>query len=324
MGLIDLFHQVKQTLRWQNGGTGNAYGYGSAVVERLLNREGADIPVGTIVQREGTGRIEVSSGLDSSEVLGIVVGYWTSTGLLVAGDCPDNEQCAVMTKGRTRVLVDATVNAGEYAFQSGSTPGSAYSAGSAAVGAFGVLDTDGGAGDMPRIHLFGSPLLAAGSTSPLTTKGDLWGFSTVDDRVPVGANGTVLTADSTDAQGVAYAAIRRGVLVTFNAPTNGQQADFVWPWDGTLVRWTLLGDASGTATVDPWQDTYANYPPTVGDTMVGGGGTKPNISGPSTKGQGTPTSWAKTTFARGDTVRVNVDAVSGLSRLALVLEVTTP
>src|SRR5215211_547971 len=28
-----------------------------------------------------------------------------------------------------------------------------------------------------------------GATSPLTTKGDLWGFSTVDARVPVGTNG---------------------------------------------------------------------------------------------------------------------------------------
>lgn len=45
---------------------------------------------------------------------------------------------------------------------------------------------------------------ATGSISPLTTKGDLWGYSTVDARVPVGANLTVLTADSTDAEGVSY------------------------------------------------------------------------------------------------------------------------
>jgi hypothetical protein len=45
-----------------------------------------------------------------------------------------------------------------------------------------------------------------GASSPLTTKGDLWGYSTTNARVPVGADGTVLTADSTQALGVKWAA----------------------------------------------------------------------------------------------------------------------
>jgi hypothetical protein len=43
-------------------------------------------------------------------------------------------------------------------------------------------------------------------TSPLTTKGDVWGYSTVNARVPVGSNGQVLTADSAQALGVKWAA----------------------------------------------------------------------------------------------------------------------
>jgi len=39
--------------------------------------------------------------------------------------------------------------------------------------------------------------IQAGAVSPLTTKGDLYGFSTLDARIPIGANNTVLTADST-------------------------------------------------------------------------------------------------------------------------------
>jgi len=46
---------------------------------------------------------------------------------------------------------------------------------------------------------------AADSTSPLTTKGDLYGFSTLDARIPVGANNTVLTADSAQALGLKWA-----------------------------------------------------------------------------------------------------------------------
>lgn len=43
-----------------------------------------------------------------------------------------------------------------------------------------------------------------GSTSPLTTKGDLWGYTAADARVPVGNDGDSLTADSSDAEGVSW------------------------------------------------------------------------------------------------------------------------
>lgn len=42
------------------------------------------------------------------------------------------------------------------------------------------------------------------SGSPLTTKGDLFGFGTGDARIPVGADGTFLGADSTNPLGVSY------------------------------------------------------------------------------------------------------------------------
>jgi len=48
--------------------------------------------------------------------------------------------------------------------------------------------------------------IQAGAVSPLTTKGDLYTFSTSDARLGVGANATVLTADSTEATGLKWAA----------------------------------------------------------------------------------------------------------------------
>lgn len=57
------------------------------------------------------------------------------------------------------------------------------------------------------------------SNPPLTTKGDLYGFSTVPARVPVGTNGQVLTADSTATNGVAWATAAAGAMTLLSTTT---------------------------------------------------------------------------------------------------------
>ena len=69
-----------------------------------------------------------------------------------------------------------------------------------------------------------------GGTSPLTTKGDVWGYSTVDARIPVGADNTVLTADSPQALGVKWASGGGGsgalVLLEQHTASASAQLDF--------------------------------------------------------------------------------------------------
>ena len=65
----------------------------------------------------------------------------------------------------------------------------------------------------------GSAWVAVGGGSPLTTKGDLYGFSTVDARIPIGANDTVLTADSTQSLGLKWATPAAGGGMTLLSTT---------------------------------------------------------------------------------------------------------
>lgn len=44
----------------------------------------------------------------------------------------------------------------------------------------------------------------SGGSSPLTTKGDIFGYSTTNARIPVGADNLILTADSSASLGVSY------------------------------------------------------------------------------------------------------------------------
>jgi len=87
--------------------------------------------------------------------------------------------------------------------------------------------------------------------SPLTTKGDLLGFSSADARIPVGANGYVLTADSTQTLGVKWAAPSGGVT-TSPLTTKGD----VWVYSTTDARlpvgangYVLTADSTQTAGV---------------------------------------------------------------------------
>ena len=86
-----------------------------------------------------------------------------------------------------------------------------------------------------------------GGASPLTTKGDVYGFSTTDARIPIGANNTVLTADSTQALGLKWAAPAGGgkVLQVVNATTSTE----------ATVSSSTFADSNLTATITPTSAT---------------------------------------------------------------------
>lgn len=105
-----------------------------------------------------------------------------------------------------------------------------------------------------------------------------------------------------------------------SAISGNPDADVYLLATGTITSWTLLADAAGDAVIDIWKDTYANYPPTVADTIAGA--EKPTLSGV-TKNQDLSLNggagWAVTA---GDVIRFHLDSSATVKRLTLVLSYT--
>lgn len=103
----------------------------------------------------------------------------------------------------------------------------------------------------------------------------------------------------------------------------GLQADLQIPFACTLTGWTLLADplepaVSCSIQIDIWKDTYANYPPTVADSIVGGGG-KPAISAGVKATDAAITDWAGEVIAAGSILRFNADSATDTQRATLIL-----
>jgi hypothetical protein len=104
-----------------------------------------------------------------------------------------------------------------------------------------------------------------------------------------------------------------------SAITTGVKGYITVPYNGTITGWDIFGDTTGSIVVDVWKDTYANFPPTVADTIAGT--EKPTLSS-AVKNQDTNlTSWT-TSVTAGDIVAFNVDSATTVTRVNLIIYIT--
>lgn len=104
-----------------------------------------------------------------------------------------------------------------------------------------------------------------------------------------------------------------------STPTTGYKGYCHVPYQGNVTGWRILGDDTGSIEVDIWKCPFADYPPTVADTICGG--TYPSVTA-SVTGEGSDLSDWTTTFADGEIFGFNIISISTFKKITIVLTIS--
>lgn len=110
------------------------------------------------------------------------------------------------------------------------------------------------------------------------------------------------------------------IVFGWNAGTStitASDQEIYLPFAGTIESWTILSDKTASVSIDLWVDTYANYPPTVDDTICGSNYVA--LSSANKNTDSTLTDWEKT-FSAGDIMKAHINSIALASRLTLVIK----
>jgi hypothetical protein len=166
----------------------------------------------------------------------------------------------------------------------------------------------------------------SGLTSPLTTKGDLWGWDTTNNRIPIGSNGTVLTADSTQSLGLKWGTAAASTQFNKGAGWNSNIGalvlslvtviDVIIPYACTLQEVDIItSGGTGSCVVNVWKAASLAAPTSANDIT---GGTPPAISAGIVYNNTTLTGWT-TSFSQNDRVRFTLASTSIFTSIIISL-----
>ncbi len=103
-----------------------------------------------------------------------------------------------------------------------------------------------------------------------------------------------------------------------NVITTGFKGYVTCPYAGVITGWYLTADNTGSIEIDVWKNSFANFPPGVGDSITGT--EKPTLSAAQNTSDTNLTTW-NTTVNGGDVFGFNVDSVSAVTRITLVISI---
>lgn len=119
-----------------------------------------------------------------------------------------------------------------------------------------------------------------------------------------------------------FAGEESAIQITFDGSGSAlvvdSKQDLYCPFAFTILSATLLADQVGSAAIGIWKDTYANYPPTIADSIAASA--LPTLTAALKSTDATLTGWTKD-VAAGTTLRFNVDSAATITRLTLVLHI---
>lgn len=96
-----------------------------------------------------------------------------------------------------------------------------------------------------------------------------------------------------------------------SAPVAGSKGYVTVPFTGTIAKWYLVSDISGSCIIDVKRSA----------SSIVGAGNLPTLSS-TQSGNAAPASWTSVAITKGDIIEFNLNSATTLTRVNLVLEVT--
>lgn len=288
---------------------------GRQVVLPLTNQSGSATSNGDIViiDTANDDSFTISASSNYSGQIGIVqepISAGSNGRVLVAGYA-------------AKVNTLATTTRGQWLFQS-STSRKAASGNAVAAGAFGYV-TKAGSGTGTAAVIFPTVQGAGSGGAALTVRESDGSPSVTNVDTIIVSNGTLTDSGSGDVtintSGISGTASTLQFIIDGGGATitAGVKGFIEVPYGCTIVGVRLLADQSGSIVIDIWRDTYANYPPVDADSITASA--PPTIT-TATKSQDTTLTGWTTSLSEGNILGFNVDSVTTLQRVTVVLDVT--